>query len=79
MSLVLADIDDFAEVGPKPLDREQFWESARMALTDGKREGRKIALVLANIDDSVNTIKTIADQAHFLIIEGKYMQDRFLQ
>jgi len=24
MSLVLADIDDFAEVGPKPLDREQF-------------------------------------------------------
>ena len=50
-----------------------------MALTDGKREGRKVALVLTKIDESVKTIKTTADQAHFLIIEGKYLQDRFLQ
>jgi len=38
-----------------------------MALTDGKREGRKVALVLANIDDSVKIIKKPLDQVQFVI------------
>ena len=77
MSLVLAQIDDFAKVSAKPLDREQFFASACVALQDGKCGGRKLSLVLAESDDFAKTIKKSVDQAHFLIIEWECPQERF--
>ena len=58
MSLVLAKIVDFAKVCAKPLDREQFFASACVALQDGKCGGRKPSLVLAKSDDFAKTDKT---------------------
>ena len=77
LSSVLANIGDFVESIEKPLDREQFWASANVALKDGKLEGRKVPLVLDNIDDFAKTMKNSWDQAHFLIVEGEWLQGRF--
>ncbi len=66
MSLVLANIDEFAKISAKPLDREQFFASACVALQDGKCGGRKPSLVLAKSDDFAKTIKTVIRPSAFL-------------
>ncbi len=77
MSLVLAQIDDFAKVSAKPLDREQFFASACVALQDGKCGGRKLSLVLAKSDDFAKNFKKSVDQARFLAMEGECLHKRF--
>ena len=71
MSPVLANIDDFAKISAKPLDREQFFASACVALQDGKCGGRKLSLVLAKSADFARTIKKSVDQAQLLTNDGE--------